>query len=49
MKAMVSVIAWGRLVSARLAASNVAASGPWAVMQLCRLAPPGKKPSALAS
>jgi hypothetical protein len=35
--------------SAWLARSNVSASGPWPDMQLCRLAPPGRNPSALAS
>ena len=49
MKAMVSRTTSGFDRSAELALSNVAASGPWPVMQLCRLAPPGTKPSALAS
>src|SRR5947208_12559250 len=35
--------------SAVEARSNVAASGPCPDMQLCRLAPPGTKPSAFAS
>src|SRR6185436_11096370 len=35
--------------SAWLALSNASASGPWGTMQLCRLAPPGLKPSGLAS
>ena len=35
--------------SAAEACSNVAASGPCADMQLCRLPPPGANPSALAS
>src|SRR5438552_2530142 len=35
--------------SAAVALTNVAASGPWPDMQLCRLPPPGVKPSALAS
>src|SRR6516165_3986185 len=37
------------LSSALVARSQVSASGPCADMQLCRLAPPGRKPSALAS
>src|ERR1700679_1180195 len=37
------------LSSAVLARAKVSASGPWPLMQLCRLAPPGVKPSALAS
>jgi hypothetical protein len=49
MKAMVSATLCGLLVSAPLAFSKVPASGPWPLMQLCRLAPPGTKPSALAS
>src|ERR1041385_7729562 len=35
--------------SASDACSNDVASGPWPDMQLCRLAPPGTKPSAFAS
>jgi hypothetical protein len=35
--------------SARLARANVSASGPCEVNVLCRLAPPGRNPSALAS
>src|SRR5690606_22969504 len=37
------------LKSALLALSKVLASGPCGLMQLCRLEPPGAKPSALAS
>ena len=49
MKAIVSLMTSGFERSARLAFSKVSASGPWPVMLLCRLAPPGAKPSALAS
>ena len=49
MKAMVPSRYAGWLVSARLALSTVAASGPWPLMQLCSEAPPGKKPPSLAS
>src|ERR1043166_1687119 len=35
--------------SASDACSNDVASGPWPDVQLCRLAPPGTKPSAFAS
>jgi hypothetical protein len=35
--------------SAVLARANVSASGPCAAKVLCRLAPPGRNPSALAS
>src|SRR5579883_1991643 len=49
MKAIVSVTCCGLLVSIALAFSKLAASGPWPLMQLCRDAPPGAKPPALAS
>src|ERR1700685_362554 len=49
MKAIEFEIWAGELVSARLACSKVAASGPWALMQLWSEAPPGRKPSDLAS
>ncbi len=49
MKAMVSRMTSGLARSAALAFSKVAASGPCPVMQLCSDAPPGAKPSALAS
>ena len=49
MNAIVSCTWSGFEVSAWLAFSNVAASGPCPVMQLCSEQPPGAKPSALAS
>jgi hypothetical protein len=49
MNAIVSLMTSGFDRSAWLAFSKVAASGPCPVMLLCRLAPPGVKPSALAS
>src|SRR5690348_18038808 len=49
MKAIVSTMCCGLLVSLALALAKVSASGPCPLMQLCRLAPPGAKPSALAS
>src|SRR3982751_890526 len=49
MKAMVSLITSGFDRSAFEAFSKVAASGPCPLMQLCSDAPPGTKPSALAS
>src|SRR5215212_9767886 len=48
MKASVSPRNFGSSFAA-LAESNVCASGPCPDMQLCRLPPPGAKPSALAS
>src|SRR3954467_7187008 len=48
MKASVSATRCGAS-SAALAFSKVAASGPCASMLLCRLTPPGTKPSAFAS
>ena len=44
-----SVTFKGREVSAAIAFSNVAASGPWPLMQLCNEAPPGTKPVSFAS
>jgi hypothetical protein len=49
MNAIVSSMTVGFDRSAVLAFSNVSASGPWPVKQLCRLAPPGANPSAFAS
>jgi len=49
MNAIVSAMTEGWARSMLLCSSNVAASGPWPVIVLCRLAPPGRKPSALAS
>ena len=49
MNAIVSLMTSGFERSARLAFSKVSASGPWPLMLLCRLAPPGTNPSALAS
>jgi hypothetical protein len=49
MKAIVSVTTSGLERSACEAFSKVAASGPCPVMPLCSDAPPGAKPSALAS
>src|SRR5690242_18188320 len=48
MNASVLSSRWG-FNSALLARSNVSVSGPCPDMQLCRLAPPGRNPSALAS
>jgi hypothetical protein len=48
MKAMVPSILCG-LRSASVAPLWLATSGPWSLMALCRLAPPGEKPPALAS
>src|SRR5687768_3954439 len=49
MKAIVSQMTSGFDRSALLAFSNVAASGPCPVIELCSEQPPGAKPSALAS
>ena len=49
MNAIVASILCGFVVSLADAFSKVSASGPWPDMQLCRLAPPGTKPSAFAS
>src|ERR1700722_7692171 len=49
MNAIVSVMCAGTDVSAAMALANVAASGPWPLMQLCREDPPGTKPVLLAS
>jgi len=49
MNAIVSETRCGFETSATDARAKVSASGPWPLMQLCRLAPPGRNPSALAS
>src|SRR5277367_205429 len=49
MNAIVSVRCTGFDVSASIAVSEVGASGPCPVMQLCNEAPPGTKPALFAS